>query len=1301
MASSNNTADAMDAQQTQQLHQSIVGSLLDLDSTGDPSVTGTGTFPFPLSDQASLFNFHMPAGLEVDPLSLDATQDLFGDGFGAAAATTSNNNHAAMDISLLDTATESNSTTYPTDPSLLYGQGVRISSTSNRPAQAQTVERASSTQTQMLNNVLYNMSLGGMQQLDGFYHGNITMPSDLGIQSTLGASVSAGMGPMFADATPSGSMNMLSNYTHPSISFPLASPLSPVSPLGSGNTMERGAAPASTTSQQSVTQPRIDRACKMCRRRKVRCDGMRPSCKFCTTKKFDCVYEPVASGNRKRGRRGKTSDSGSAVSSNSQNRFIKRQHFGTRTDTLLDGIGEILEGTDIDSAEESSSEAESSHVHLEALSNRQIALLDDVGTDFGVKGIMDSHPNVEHGGETSNVTASNPANDSTATNFTKEPSSDLSALDQQVKETAPVSVATRNVRLYFEYFHPQHPILHRHTFEKSIQGGTVSRALWHAVQAIGARYGPSPDNEAQSVGGAIHPQQTQKPYTYGMRYAKLVRALLPEASRRPSIEVIQALYLLSEHQFGMGDWLSGSTYWGTAVRMFNQLQLHMTDEAYQFPAYTSHLGLHESAISPLTCQQSPAHYASEMRRPTLDNASWIKREMARRMRWALFESERMHSLAGGSPPLVTLEAGWVHMPCSDALWETCAPRRAAEYERLLLHMGRYYVDTGGSLRVDIPPSQASEAANQTDAEPEAEAGTRRRVSAAAPNRVASMLVSVRRRTNRIHLNAHTAIVIGQMTRARLALFRLFFPCRWPNQLMAMDASGSRNDQLDLGGGGGATGPVVLSWEERLRRMRATISDLEAKLMQWRVYLESMFPLREHDEGSGRTDAENCAIDRERAEYANYRFMLAALIIQNRAIVLQLQACLARRERKIRIADQERDMDEPARQNLANHVLPNQPDKRAMQSLRAYAQECWDVTVRQACEIGDLLESHWQVQPHANQSLRVLIRPDWHAQDAIKAKLNADANLRCYPEDPVSGRRDVDDAAQVYFSHETPPYPLLAVNQRLLAGVIQSASGQHQQQQQQLGAELALAASMNSNIHIETNANAHEPCRDDGMGIGRSRRGSRRSRVPSDHNSHTTRRRGPHHPRIGLTEAGEVDFESAEEEAGDYPVSDPFRMEFTSTPYFLFLAAKTLIMYVHHAKMSAYLLARRKPAAGSSSAGEGAEAEQMQDAALLPEFVEDLSPPLQLRTLADIRRMQDRLEVVLTALRRSQKFWMGVDYYVLCARKLRKMVEYGPWRAEDPVSTDSIGAELVGSAWPQTNPLLQASDDLSANTMFGP
>ncbi|KAJ2700916.1 hypothetical protein H4R19_005443, partial [Coemansia spiralis] len=713
-------------------------------------------------------------------------------------------------------------------------------------------------------------------------------------------------------------------------------------------------------------QPRVDQACKMCRRRKVRCDGKRPSCAFCQTKRFACVYEPAAPGGYRRGRRAKGSDVGSAGLSSvthgagggarrmspaqSDTESALERYSKQRRLSEMAAASESTSGSDTESDGAPSGDEGPASGYLDALSNRQIALVGNVGAGAAEHARADARADA---------------------------SADASAADE------------RYMRLYFENYHPQHPVLHRHTFEASVRDGTVNRPLWHAVLAIAARYGPSlvpapqqpsdasGDSTAEATGPAPQPARRLRPCEYGRQQAELVRAMLPEAMKTPSIEVIQTLYLLSEHQFGVGDWLAGSTHWGTAVRMFNQLQLHMTDEAFQFPAYTSHLGLHESAISPLTSRQSPAHYGREMRTPTLNNQTWVRRELVRRMRWVLFESERIHSLAGGRPPLVTLEAGWVHMPCSDAIWELAEPRRAAEYERLLLHMGRYYVDTGGSLRIDMAPG-----ADNLPSPPHGAAE-----QPTQPNRVASMLVSVRRRKNRIHLNAHTAIVIGQMMQARLALYRLFFPCRWPSQLMASYVHGAGTEPADLGGGGGAAGPVVLSWEERFRRMRATVGDIEAKLTQWRVYLELMFPLREHEEGSGQTDSENDAIRRERIEYANYRFLLAALRMQNRATVLQLQACLARRERKIRSADQEAGLGLTARQTLANHVVPNQPNDQALQTLRAYAQECWDAIVRQACEIADLLESHWQVRPHANPSLRVLVRPDWHAPNAIKAKIN--------------------------------------------------------------------------------------------------------------------------------------------------------------------------------------------------------------------------------------------------------------------------------------------------------------------------
>ncbi|KAJ2260661.1 hypothetical protein GGI01_002841 [Coemansia sp. RSA 376] len=987
--------------------QDISGLFLkDLDTTGG----GEGTFPFPLGDQASLFNFHTPAGLGLGPLYLNI-----------------GNNDAGSNVGL--------------------GFGVG--------------------QDQLLGSMLYDM--GGIQQIDGLHHGTQIASEDMSMFLAAADNV--------------------------------------------GQQQASGSAPAA----------RIDQACRMCRRRKVKCDGLRPTCTFCQTKGFECAYEPAApAGARKRRRQQAGSESQNGTSSAAS--LAEHAAAAMAAVAMSDSDGESSSASD-----------NGDSGGLEALSRRQIAM----------------------------------------------PDSEDAAEGQDAADAASDDMY---LQWYFAYFHAQQPILHRATFERAVRGGTVSAVLWLAVRAIAARYGPG--------------RAGARPFEYGRRFAQRARALLA-ATQDASLEVMQAAFLVSEHQFGMGDWVGGSSYWATAARMFSQQQLHALDEAFQFPAYTSHLGLHESAISPLTSRQSPAHHAAGVRRPALSSAAWIQREQQRRLRWALFDAERTHTLAGGAPPLVTLDAGWVHMPCSDALWAAAEPRRAAEHERLLLHMGRYYVDSGGSLRID-----------------------------AVPNRVASMLVHVRRRKNRMHLRAHTAVIVGQLARTRLALFRLFFPSRWPSQLQPEPA------------------PPPVAWDERLRRARAAVADIDAKLAQWRVYLESMFPLRDHDDGEGATPEEDAGIRAERLEYANHRLLLAALLAQNRAVLLQLHACLERRAKRIQTAEA-----------LPALVRPNQPPPPCMRALRRLARDAWAVVVRQACEVADLLQSHWLVAAPSDSALRLLVRPDWHSRAAIGAKLNADANLRRFPPDPESGlRRDQQAAdAAVFFSHATPPHPLLVANRRLLdqiVGAVATSSA--------AAAELPLACSMNANIHIETNANA----------------------APSV-----------------VANATPPDF--GDDDSADF--MEPFRCQLPGTSYYIFVAAKTLIMYLHHAKMSAYVLARRNSSTSAldvllpseSVSIDGDHADNPPRPCALPdfaayapqglpsddndaEFANDLSPPPELRTLADIRCMQDRLEVVMTALRLSQRHWMPVDYFTLCARKIRNMSLYGPWSIEDPVSSDPL-AELAAVA----------------------
>ncbi|KAJ2176926.1 hypothetical protein GGH18_006237, partial [Coemansia sp. RSA 530] len=320
-------------------------------------------------------------------------------------------------------------------------------------------------------------------------------PPDAGMESAMGVSIANGLNPIMAGSVGPSSLNLLSAYSQVATSFPLISPLSPASPFGTAS--QSMAAAGSTMSQQSNIQPRIDQACKMCRRRKVRCDGKRPSCTFCATKKFACVYEPAVVASRKRGRKAKSAVSTTSGLNNSGSlrsesgfsddsrqpgtyygsdagfedpRHSKQRRFGTRIDTMLGDIGESPEESEADSADASSNEAEPKHGYLEALSNRQIALPDNVNDEFNIQSILDGHADVELDEGMAAVAlasiSSDPQDKSTAGS---------AASIGRAQNSKPVSVAERHMRLYFEYFHPQHPILHRHTFEKAVRDGTVSK----------------------------------------------------------------------------------------------------------------------------------------------------------------------------------------------------------------------------------------------------------------------------------------------------------------------------------------------------------------------------------------------------------------------------------------------------------------------------------------------------------------------------------------------------------------------------------------------------------------------------------------------------------------------------------------------------------------------------------------------------------------------------------------------------------------------------------------------------------
>ncbi|KAJ2641427.1 hypothetical protein GGH99_008919, partial [Coemansia sp. RSA 1285] len=204
----------------------------------------------------------------------------------------------------------------------------------SQDAAVQMAMRIRAARARVLNNVLYNMSLGGIQQLDGYNHGSLAKTAAVALGATGVASAAAqapGLERFLADASASASLGASAdnsaNAAKPGIADHLmaqqdisaytmeSTAISPAT-MATAHSYRTRFPPAPSSSEMTAPLPRIDQACKMCRRRKVRCDGRRPSCSFCASKMFDCVYESVVPGGRKRGRRSKASDAGSVGSSN-------------------------------------------------------------------------------------------------------------------------------------------------------------------------------------------------------------------------------------------------------------------------------------------------------------------------------------------------------------------------------------------------------------------------------------------------------------------------------------------------------------------------------------------------------------------------------------------------------------------------------------------------------------------------------------------------------------------------------------------------------------------------------------------------------------------------------------------------------------------------------------------------------------------------------------------------------------------------------------------------------------------------
>ncbi|KAJ2232964.1 hypothetical protein IWW45_004567 [Coemansia sp. RSA 485] len=422
-------------------------------------------------------------------------------------------------------------------------------------------------------------------------------------------------------------------------------------------------------SGQQAQKRRLNQACLLCRRKKIRCDSAHPSCANCQRRGIQCIYPEV----RKRGR---------------------PPRMYTFADFALPGqpLPPELQGL--------------ANVHASAMlpaggPEAQAKAQDQAAVSAPAYAGSDRSHGHNHGHGQS------PALPPISVAVGRGVGAAAGAM---LQPTPPLGVDQAVLDL-FEYVAPSFPIIHRHTLVQKIRERSLSLPLWLAIHAVASRFEPHY--------GARHAPPLGPPGS-GAGYAEKAHAMLvnrfgvraprsagprsermpdTDATRRETIELLQAHVLLSIFYAGSGELDLAAEIHAAAVRSAQRAGVAMIDDPLRLQdfsgifspnaaaaqrrraqAWLPPLGADANADAGTSSWAAPpplpggpndvdmmdaggAATSADLRR------TWIEFETLRRLWWAMFVMDRMLHVAAGCPRMVAVGSFRVRLPCSDLEWD--------------------------------------------------------------------------------------------------------------------------------------------------------------------------------------------------------------------------------------------------------------------------------------------------------------------------------------------------------------------------------------------------------------------------------------------------------------------------------------------------------------------------------------------------------------------------------------------------------------------------------------------------------
>ncbi|KAK9717981.1 hypothetical protein K7432_005840 [Basidiobolus ranarum] len=376
--------------------------------------------------------------------------------------------------------------------------------------------------------------------------------------------------------------------------------------------------PDSNEYSASSKRKRLTQACDCCRKMKVRCDAIKPSCSTCCRLNIPCTF---LTGNKRRGPRQNMMDEFgflSGVSGNFQQTVLKMDG-GKIFEVTSSQVAEEANELDIESPQDQFSQ--NSPMSSKCLENSP-PVKSETPIDFSIQKptfLVENSPS-----EVKSPTFLPPTTQLQVPSHFCLPSQSplLSDSTEEFPNSDPISLL---ISIFFNYIHVHIPIIHKSTFMKNYFEGKVENILLSSICALALRF--QPQNSEDSVDPT---------------HARYFEDNILSCCENTSIEVLQALLLMSTYEISYGRQNRSCVYIGMATRLSQIMKIHRIDE-YSNP---------------------PEKY---------DSSAWINVETKRRAWWYCCTLDHILSAEGKYPVGVDVTASTVSLPVESSNWESGIP----------------------------------------------------------------------------------------------------------------------------------------------------------------------------------------------------------------------------------------------------------------------------------------------------------------------------------------------------------------------------------------------------------------------------------------------------------------------------------------------------------------------------------------------------------------------------------------------------------------------------------------------------